>query len=213
MATSTPQLPVPGVARMVVHTSLGSMNAVNVFHVTRGAEVAWSQSDLDIATAAFRTAYKNTLLTWQSHDGSLGRVDSQDLTSELGVQSSVAGSDLGGQFSPALPANVAACITWVIARHYRGGHPRTYISMVPTNSTSDTQSFSTTQANNLKTAATNFIDQVQSISIGGGTPLALVALHRTRFKAPADPVLVDIITAAAVDTRIDSQRRRLGKDR
>jgi len=137
-----------------------------------------------------------------------------DLTSETAPQiiDNITGETGSGGSGAAVPQSAAACITWKIPRHYRGGHPRTYIGPLPTTAINNPTSLTTTYTDGLQTRANTFLAGVNSIVLGTATA-RLVCLHRYKDKVELDPPTTTLIDTAYCDSRIDSQRRRLGKDR
>jgi hypothetical protein len=114
-----------------------------------------------------------------------------------------------------LPAQVAACITWQIAPHYRGGHPRTYLSGITHDWTVDATTFASSFVGYLTDAAAAFhtgLEAISGISSGISSVEHGVASF-VRAKAWRDPPVFYRIAGANVDNRIDTQRRRLGRDR
>lgn len=114
-----------------------------------------------------------------------------------------------------LPANIALCISWHIAPHYRGGHPRTYLAGLPMDATANNTTWAGDVLGGFNEAATLFHESIESLGpIGSGISTVLhgvVSFVRdNEWRAP--PVFYRI-NSGTVDSRIDSQRRRLGRDR
>jgi hypothetical protein len=136
----------------------------------------------------------------------------QNLSSDTGATTVLA---LGGTpGTPALtsPNSLACCVTWKIDRHYRGGHPRSYIGPVSNAFMENQTTFTSAFVGTMLTSANAFRTAVNSIAISGGSA-ELVAVHRVRSGAQLAVPLISPITTAAVDSRVDTMRRRLGRDR
>lgn len=120
----------------------------------------------------------------------------------------------GGVTGVGLPANVAVCITWRIAPHYRGGHPRTYLCGLAQSAMNNGTSITPTLQSTLQTKANEFHTEVEALTPGTGISTvehgAMSFVVAGAWRTP--PIFRRILTAR-VDTRFDSQRRRLGKDR
>jgi hypothetical protein len=147
-----------------------------------------------------------------------------DLSSTTGVQytatlpTPIAGTRAG----TVLPVSVAMCLSWRVANRYRGGHGRIY---VPAGVAGDvvngrtwTGTFNTLASNN----AATFRTTLEGMSVGT-VQVNLIVLsywsgsHKTPENPHPDPVpratpLAMRVTGARVRTRVDTQRRRLGKE-
>lgn len=113
-----------------------------------------------------------------------------------------------------MPDNTAACISWPIGVAYRGGHPRSYLFGLDRSvldSGPSTNKLSTASAAAIATAGTNFITDLAGTSIGGSS-VVIGTVSYVRAKAPrVTPVFFAYGAAVRVNTRLASQRRRLGK--
>lgn len=123
----------------------------------------------------------------------------------------VASGTVGGA---AAPANVAACISWPISAHYRGGHPRTYMGGVPDSACANGSQFDGTWRTGLIARANAFHTACEGLPAMGGIATVehgIVSFVKNKvWRDP--PVFRRITTGAYVDTRIDTMRRRLGRD-
>jgi len=163
---------------------------------------------------------------WNTHmapvhfpDVTLLTVECWDLTApDAGYGSqpglSFAGTLIGGT---SLPANIAAVVSWKVSYRWRGGHPRTYWPAGSTNSVANARSWTVPAMQAFETANSGYLGAVNAISVGGISGHA-VCVRRwntpVRGEPPVeyDPPLVLDITSLDVDSRIDTQRRRLGPD-
>lgn len=160
--------------------------------------------------------WTNTLLKVQSLESTIERVVAL-LYSDDGEQvafsnpSSVPGLKGG----TAMPASVSCCISWPIATHYKGGHPRTYLAAIPTSAQANSTSFDPDYSNAVGAEAEDFHTHLESMTeLDGITSVSHGIYSFVRHKAWRDPpVFYRIMAGVHVDTRIDSQRRRLGRDR
>lgn len=207
----------PDVAQVLRITLSGDNEGsewLNVFHVSY-ASTPMTPSDLITVLNDFEIAYKNRFLPLLSVGLRLTAGKAVDLTSSTAPVAEESFTDSGSVTTgTSLPASAAAGISWVISRRYRGGHPRTYI---PGLTSADLQSGTTntlaaTFQGNLQSAAGSFLADIEAIGVGGRTYVP-VCVHYFRHGALLTPPLVDNITGAAVHPRMDSQRRRLGKER
>lgn len=204
----------PGIVRIVFNGMLSGTPWAAVMHSQdvsfSGAHV--SQAALDATAAGWRAAWVANFIPRQSAtDITLGTVTAQDLGFLDGGLGTAAGTTAGGRANPSLPANCAMCISWRVAMHYKGGHGRTYIAGKTTADVTGATSWATAELTAMTTAATNFISAV-GVSFGS-RPSQFVILRREMAKEILKPPVPLLVTGAVIDTRIDSMRRRLGKDR
>lgn len=127
------------------------------------------------------------------------------------VPANYGGTDDGDQ----LPANIAACVSWHLGVHYRGGHARTYLPGIVGGMLQDVTTFTPDAIAAFATAAVQCHDNIEAIGgIGDGIETVehgiVSFVHNKEWRVP--PVFRRINTAA-VDSRVDTQRRRLGRDR
>lgn len=173
-------------------------------------------SDLILLADGLYGIYNETLLTVTSTANVLERVQvvlwfgGEEFTAfstELGTT-----GDIGGLLTP---AQVAACISWPLAFHYRGGHPRTYLAGLPASAYGSNTTWDVDWRNDAETAARSFHMAVETLGpIGGMETIehgVVSFVLDGAWRTP--PVFRRIQTDAHVDSRIDTQRRRLGADR
>lgn len=121
---------------------------------------------------------------------------------------------LGGVSGLGYPANVACGITWPIAAHYKGGHPRNYLCGIPVAAGGTTKFFDNDFVSSVAEAAQAFHTAWESLT--GYSGIATLEHGVVSFvdggawRAP--PIFRRIMDGASVDKRIDTQRRRLGRD-
>jgi hypothetical protein len=204
-------LPVQGVARCVVRGTANGQSCVNVFHVRNGvsAHTASSIQSLAVQIAALYGTHFRPLLNnvWSGDE-----VTCTDLTSQFGETGVASLPGAGAVTGSTVPQSVACCISWRIGRHYRGGHPRTYLGPPGSAALENNVSFTSTYVSSVSAAAGNFRSGVNTLVIDGQAQ-TLVSVHRTQNLAQLNPPQTSNITAGVVDSRIDTMRRRLGPDR
>lgn len=135
----------------------------------------------------------------------------------------VDGSGLQGQDNTNVPGTAtglyppqcAVAITWKGAIPWRGGRPRTYLPGVPTSASSgssQSSALSSSYTSVLAAAAITFISQMNAMVISGGSLTFGLISYYSRGAFRSTPLFVPITTAVVHD-RLDSQRRRSGKER
>lgn len=211
-----PLNPVPATARVVVNGVFSSSGGpwVNIFHVQRTPTgTALSQTEVNAIAAGVRTAWLNNFIPLCSSSMTLGNVTATDLTSSFGLVGSASGNNAGAiATGTMMPPSVAVGISWTQAQHYRGGHPRSYIPGLNSGqlNASGSNLISAAQQANFVTGALAFRTAVNAIVVDGAA--ALVLVRRIANKQVLAIPIVTPLTGATVDRRVDTQRRRLGKD-
>lgn len=185
-----------------------TLNTTMILALISGVESAWSAQIAPLC---------NTNVTLTSGVG-------VDLNSRQGVTftSSFVTPPVGTRAGVAMPAQTALTASWIIQNRYRGGHPRTYfpggVLADVVNGHTWTTTFSALAAVNFG----NFITALNGITSGAVT-FTFICLsyfsgsHKVPGQPPPAPVLRPVplafpIQATVVHPRIDTQRRRLGKE-
>lgn len=112
----------------------------------------------------------------------------------------------------AIAIHTCACISWPIAAHYRGGHPRTYVSGLTAAAIGTVSQLDAGFRNTLAGAAASFRSAVNALTLdGAGMTLGVVSfVDNNAWRSP--PTFRSYPGSPSVDARIDTQRRRLGRD-
>lgn len=211
---AAPFVPIPGIARVSVEGLFGGVKTANVFWVgDTGTSLGYSQTEIDFIATSVRGFYATRFAPLLANGWSHTQTIAVDQTSEFGLAGIATTAVNGTDGTQVFTSATAQGITWKIARRYRGGHPRTYLPP-PGNGAamSAGSTWSATRVSGLLAAATGFLTDVNGSSIAGRS-FPLVCVHREKGRTPLVPRLVDRVLAATVDSRPDTQRRRLGRDR
>jgi hypothetical protein len=206
--------PVSSCIRATCQGSANGVQVANVFHLlaTSGGTGPFSTADITGVATAVGTIYKARFQALLSANYSGVTVTAIDLTNDVGAGSTYTTAMVGSDGGTTTPASAAACITWRIPRHYRGGHPRTYLGPLGSTAIGGPTNLAAGYVTALQTAATGFLTDCNAI-VSGGIGFKLICVHRYRNGVILATPTVDLISSASVDNRIDSQRRRLGPDR
>lgn len=128
------------------------------------------------------------------------------------IDAGVAAIFPGGVSGDQLSAQACCVISWLGGGSYRGGHPRTYIpSMVQANLI-DAAHFTDAYLNDVTDAGNAFITDVNGITAGGITGVALGVIHEFSGGSPLSPSTFNQYTGARVQPRVCTQRHRLGRE-
>jgi hypothetical protein len=213
-----PLKPVNQVIQFMTGGSYQNQPWVNVYH--------WEYSG-GTPTQANMTELCNDLLTaWDVHLGTqhhtsvtLNTVRAVDLSSPDAPQGANTNAGVAGDLSvgTALPVNVACVASWLTNYRWRGGHPRTYYPCGSSNSVQNGNSWTTVALTNFRVQIAAFMSAFNGITAGSiSGHMVCVRRWQTMVKGQPpvelDPPLVLPIVGVVVDSRLDSQRRRLGRD-
>jgi hypothetical protein len=217
---AAPQVALPPLINTVktILNWVGPAGAVarNVLYVLKGSGPG-STSD-----PAWLQALGNAVMTALGSAALGGQVATQWILSSVtckdnggtSAQAQSTHSQLPGSVSGGvLPPQAAIVISWQIAEVYRGGKPRTYLPGVPTAALEVVggSKILDTFATNTDTMATTFLTNFNSTPVTGTTvTLGTVSYHTGHAVRPTP--LFRTYFAVKVHERLDSQRRRSGKE-
>lgn len=208
-----PALPAsPGDVKITIVQSLAGVSVYNVLHASGPNSAGYTSTELGSLASAVRSAWVTNVIPLQATALTLTDVVVDDLSNDLGARGIASGSNAGTAGGTIVPASVAVCWSWKIANRYRGGHPRTYIGGVTASGMSNQNTWLSTYVTSHTNAATAIRTAINTTSVGGST-WTLICLSYYKDKALRPDPVPRPISGVSVDTRIDSQRRRLGRDR
>lgn len=124
------------------------------------------------------------------------------------------GSDAGTRAGDGLPASIALALSWKISAHYRGGHPRTYLCGIRVLDLASVSTFASSYLTAASAGADAFHTGLEDITPGTGS-ITAVEHGVVSFVDSGEwrtPPIFRRIVSSSVDSRIDTQRRRLGRD-
>lgn len=209
-----PALPAVQVLKTEVIGNMEGAGFANIFH-TGGIGVTGPPTVAQLLTylTALEASYKAHILPLLSIGITVTEVKCTDLSSSTGAVAEAGFADAGGVTSSgALAVSSAVVLSWAISRRYRGGHPRTYLPGIPANVTTNYKNLTGAAQTAFQAAGAAFLTACNAITIAGGsTELVCVHYYQNKEPFPGGPVF-DPITACSVHSRLDSQRRRLGKE-
>jgi hypothetical protein len=200
------------VCKVICKGDVSGTTWANIFHVflgTGGSPI--TQLMTDTLVTAFHNIYAATLQHHKVAADFLRSTEVVALDSLTAPSSFFSHDDPGATAGNGLPANAAMCVSWQIARRYRGGNPRTYLSGSPVGYCPGGGTFTPAATSTVENEADLFLNQINSIVLTGATQVHLCCVHYLRLHTLLVPPLVDLITGERVDSRICSQRRRVGK--
>jgi len=141
----------------------------------------------------------------------LNEMDVVDLSTPTSASARITMNHPGTRVGQGITNATALVSSWKINRRYRGGHPRSYWPGGNTSDMADLRDWSAT----FVTAATNgftaFRTAMNATSVAGGSS-HMVNLSYISNKTQRVTPQIDTITGVTVGPRVDTQRRRLGKE-
>lgn len=208
-----PFTPVPDVVKIIVRGDNGGAPWANIFHMfigNGGSPVLQAQTDA--IAAAFNTIYAGGIQSLKCATDTMSSVEAIGIDSATAPSSTVAASGTGTLPAPSLPASVAMVVSWKISRRYRGGKPRTYLSGRAEQDLNDSVNWKPGAVSSNEAQVDAFRTAVNAMTIPGATGTGvLCCVHYFLHNALLTPPLVSVIQGDSIDTRVCSQRRRLGR--
>lgn len=211
--------PLPDAARTVKVRLIGLNQTfpwVNVFHIQ------WNSGGVRPDSAGLATMATNIRTLWTSAfaaqfitNSSLTTVECTDISDRTGGQGIDSTAVSGTNATAGASLSTAACVSWTINRRYRGGHPRTYLSGVDASAFTSGKLWTPAKVTAYTTAANAWRTGLEALTNMGNTwQMVNVSYYKTVGGLPAykNPPDIDHIVGQKFHTRIDTQRRRLGKE-
>lgn len=183
----------------------------NIFHLQYSG-LAPNASDLNTMAGTILSNYTAAFAPILNTAVAIQNCAIADLTSATAAEGEATVTTAGTRVGENFPASVASVISWHINLRYRGGHPRTYL---PGGVVADLNGFSTWSGafvTELNSAAGAFLTSMNALTTGA-TTYKLCIVSYSANNAPRPQPLPFLIQSHSVDNRVDTQRRRLGKDR
>jgi len=208
-----PPPPMPqNIGRIAVLGNNGGAPWANIFH-TR----LFPQTDVtfDVWRAAVVSFGQAFVEHWPSvmHDAcQIERVEGRlQLPGEAQFFAESSVQAAGVHPGDSLTAQVAAVISWqMIAPAWKGGQPRTYIAGIPDQAASTPTHWAGSYLIALESAADGFLAAVNDFTHAGVDALELGVLRRVDDKEWLPVPIFHPFVGASIDSRVDTQRRRLG---
>jgi hypothetical protein len=208
-----PALPsVPNVIKTTFFQALGTVLWENILYFGFSGS---SPTSADLVTFAndLMTKWGAEIIHSASTSANIYGVEMIDLTSDMGAsgystEAAIAGTDSNAP----LPVSCALVVSREIARRYRGGHPRSYLTGFCEERQADAKTWDATFVGEVAAALQTLCEYAGTLTVGGCSLEAqgVNVSYFTGGALRAVPVVDDIDSFVGKD-RICSQRRRLGK--
>jgi hypothetical protein len=200
---------VPKVFRVSINGTIGGVAYANVIHCHYQTGTA-VQTDAQAVADGVRNAFKNNILTQLAPSFILGSTVAQDLTSQTSPVAIAAGSDVGGAAGTPYPNNIAMCVSLKTFRRYKGGKGRMYLGGMLAGNQADPAHWAGAFITTMTTKFGLFYTAVNAITSTNISSNHMAIVHYVQNKVHLSSPLVDDVQSYSIDSRIDTQRRRLG---
>lgn len=205
---------VPSTVKVQVNGIAGVSRWANVFHLkySGGTPTVANLQTLAVDVGAAFIARFGTHL---SANLALKSYIATDLASNTGARAEGALSGSGATSGTMLPGNAAVVVSWSISLRYRGGHPRTYLAGIPSGQLVDSETLGSSAVTAYANDANSFIADLNALTVGGLTWEFVAVQYWLHGAHPPTPLATGTtrpISAGVVHPRLDTQRRRLGKE-
>jgi hypothetical protein len=190
-------------------------SAKNIFYVETSGDIsslvnlATLATDLSTGLGSAHANFATLLNDVWTLDG-VTCIDNSGETENTSEYSIDASGTMSGQ---PYPPQVSVALSWTINAHYRGGHPRWYLPP-PGASASSVAGGPDIAGGNVTTyeaAGNTFLAYVNALTVATFTVTMGTISYRTGNAPRATPVF-RAFQACRVSPRLDTQRRRLGKE-
>jgi len=211
-----PLPPVPGVIRIALKGTVGPFNWVNVLHFTWSGTPPTS-TVLGTLGSDVGAAWLADMSPMQDSDTALVLTTLTDLTSDTAAQAEVATPAVGSRTGDFLPASACYLVDYPVTVRYRGGHPRTYLSVGVFSDLADSAHWSTDMRDAVTSAWENFLGAIGGFSDSGftvGNPVAVSYVNRVINPVPPyrrTTPLVLPLDGITFPLQLANQRRRIGR--
>ena len=214
-----PLPPIANVLRVSCQGLVGDRPWANIFHFSYGGAEPGAGGCFGIA-GEVAGEWESALTPLQDTSTSLQAVEVTDLTSDIAGQGTIDADTVGTLAGDYLSAAASFLVNYAVDRRYRGGHPRTYLSVGVWDSLATPQTWSTDFQEAVSNAFQAFIGSV--ITTYGDTTLTGMVAIQYKQKVPDSippveeyrdpPIILGINpTNANYELTLGTQRRRIRK--
>ena len=186
--------------------------AANVLHLQWATKVNHPLADLQALITYLDTQWNSTL--WGAQSAAWFHIGStlQSLGGD-GLLTSSSENVGGGASGVPFPPQCAVCVTWRSGITALGGRARTYLPSVPQSAvtTPNNAALTSIYALDVESRASTFMNNVNGHLVSGDTATLGVPSYYAKCQLRPAPVFFPFF-AVNVHQRLDSQRRRNGKE-
>lgn len=211
MRPLAPLPPVPNQIKVRMSGTTQTTPFQHLFHMAWVGGNAPLAGDLNSVASQIGAAWVSALAPIHATTVTISLIECMDISSFTGATGSSSTARVGTRTGTAMPANVAAVGSYRVNYHWRGGHGRIYMPAGVTADTVNGKSWAPAFITLAGTALSSWLTALNAVVISG-TPynLTVVRYQGHAEQAPFPKSLP--VTSTAFHSRIDTQRRRLGKE-
>jgi hypothetical protein len=185
----------------------------NIFWMSVTSDLTPTATQMNAFAQAFYGVYATDFWSLLGNDATLQRcVCNYYSTAGAQYVGEYLHDTAGGSDNATEVDSLACVVSWTIPRTWRGGKPRTYLGCLPTEAIADSNSLDADFVTAVESAAASFKTGTAAISAGGFSGGAIACMSFFSGNAPRVPPIVILISGSTVHPRIDSMRRRLGRE-
>jgi hypothetical protein len=178
---------------------------------TQYVGVVPTAADLATYAQAVGTLWSTQLSALHSNAVTLSTVDVIDLSSPTSAETTQSMVHPGTRGVADLPASLSLVSSWHANIRYRGGHPRNYWPAGISTDMANTINWTSTAITEFQAAFQAFLNGLNAIAVAGGSSHMILLSYFSNHALRPTPLPIPI-TAGVVHSRVDTQRRRLGKE-
>jgi hypothetical protein len=168
-------------------------------------------ANLDTVAGAIASAWTADIAPLCISGVTVTDIDTTDLTNAFAAQASTSEALVGTRSGTPLTVAAACVVSWKINFRFRGGHPRTYLPAGVVADVTSGRLWTSGFVTAVNAAEAAFLAALNAISVGGAT-YKMVSVSYTANKLLRVTPQITTINSATTHGRVDTQRRRLGKE-
>lgn len=203
----------PNAAQVILVTLKGTNQGApwNVTLHTKYQGVKPTPAQLIAYITQFQTGFATHMAPIMNPLVILTTISGADLTDETGAVGDFNLTVPGTRTGTPLPTSAAVVSSWKVALRYRGGHARSYWPGGNVADVSNGRTWQSTFQTAAQTAAVGFRTYINGLTLNA-SPTSMVMLSYYKGKALRPTPLAVTIDSVVTHGRVDTQRRRLGKE-
>jgi hypothetical protein len=205
-------LPVAGVIKIDLSKTDGVSNWSESFYASNETGDAWTLADINEVESAVDTAYISHFKLLFPPSVELTNITVTDLTSMTGIQDVFEAAQVGTAAATG-PCSISNAVrtTFLEPIRYRGGKPGVFCGGFQSSDLLTPIHWQATTVEAVDFAWEQMIEAVNGAPLAGGRHPTVVAVHRELHDLTLEPPTTYPVTSTETQTRICSQRRRLGR--
>jgi hypothetical protein len=189
------------------------VNWANIFWLVALEAVTPTTTQCDSYAENFYNAYNTHLFALLGKDANMLRCAVNFYGAQpTQIVGDYVATTAGGSSNDTEVDSLTCAVSWQIGATWRGGKPRTYLPALPTEAFADSNTLDSTFIANVLSGAEAFNTAVNELNITSGNQTLLSCMSFFSGNSPRANGTAFSITGALVHPRIDSMRRRLGKE-